>query len=261
LEQTLPSYKKSAAAYQKLVDDGFMGAVAAADKTREAVEKEQDLKAQAANVQSLKASIAGSEKKIAAIRSQYHSQLQDERVDTVSQLNRSQQELEKSAVKEGDTEIRAPYDGVVKDLAITTNGAVVAAGSLLMNIVPREEPLQAEVLLNNEDVGFVVVGQPAKVKIAAYPFQEYGMIDGDVALVAADSMDPKQQQNSSQQQLSYRAIVHLKSRALVSARSGEKLPLTAGMLVTTEIGEGRRTVMEYLLSPVVKTVQEAARER
>src|SRR5262249_25012132 len=146
-------------AYRKLVQEGFVGEMVANDKTREFVEKQQDLKTQAANVQSLAASIAESEKNIASLRSQYRSQLENERIDTLTQLNRSSQEFEKSNVKAGQLDIRAPNGGVVKDVAATNRGAVVAAGALLMNIVPKDEPLQAEVLLKNEDVGFVAVGQ------------------------------------------------------------------------------------------------------
>jgi HlyD family secretion protein len=261
LTQTLPSYRQSAEAYRKLVQEGFVGEIAANEKTREATEKEQDLKAQAATVASLNASIAQSEKRLASLRSQYRSQLENERIDTVAQLNRSGQELEKSNVKAGLLEIRAPTAGIVKDLATANKGAVVAAGALLMNIVPNDEPLQAEVLLKNEDVGFIAVGQPVKVKVAAYPFQKYGMLDGKVAMISADASDPKQQQPQGQPMLTYRAIVRIDSTALVSARSGERLALSPGMLVTAEIHQGQRSVMEYLLSPVQRTAQEAARER
>ena len=262
LTQTLPSYKQSAEAYRKLVQEGFVGELAANEKNRELVEKEQDLKTQVASVQSLNASIAQSEKRIASLRSQYRSQLENERIDTLAQLNKSGQELEKSNVKAGQLEIRAPNSGVVKDMATTNRGAVVAAGALLMNIVPKEEPLQAEVLLKNEDVGFIAVGQPVKVKVAAYPFQKYGLLDGKVNLVSADSADPKQQQQQGQPPtLTYRAIVSLDATALKSAATGERLTLNPGMLVTAEIHQGQRSVLEYLLSPVKKVGQEAARER
>jgi HlyD family secretion protein len=263
LAQTLPSYRQTAEAYRKLVQEGFVGELAAAEKTREATEKEQDLKAQTENVASLKASIAQSEKRIASLRSQYRSQLENERIDTLAQLNRSAQDLEKSNVRAAQMEIRATTAGVVKDIAPTGRGAVVAAGSLLMNIVPKNEPLQAEVLLKNEDAGFVAVGQPVKVKIAAYPFQKYGMLDGTVALMAADASDPKQQpsQNGQLPPPTYRALVRLNDTALSSARTGERLALNPGMLVTAEIHQGERTVLEYLLSPVRKVAQEAARER
>jgi HlyD family secretion protein len=168
-------------------------------------------------------------------------------------------------VRAGQLEIRAPNAGIVKDLATTTRGAVVSAGALLMNIVPQGEPLQAEVQLHNEDVGFVSVGQLAKVKVAAYPFQKYGLLDGRVILVSADAADPKQQQQQpqppGQPQLNYRAIVQIDSPVLTSAATGEKLALNPGMAVTAEVQQGRRSVIEYLLSPVKKVAQEAARER
>lgn len=261
LTQTLPSYRQSAEAYRKLVQEGFVGELAANEKGREALEKEQDLKVQAANVQSLNAAIAQSERRIASLRSQYRSQLENERIETVALLNRSGQELEKSNVKAGMLEIRAPNAGVVKDLATTTHGAVVAAGALLMNIVPQDEPLQAEVLLKNEDVGFVAVGQKAMLKVAAYPFQKYGMLEGEVALVSADAADPKQTPQGQAPMLTYRAIVRLKGSKLTSAATGEQLALNPGMLVAAEIHQGERSVIEYLLSPVQKIGQEAARER
>src|SRR5262249_18017681 len=87
LTQTLPTYQQAAEAYRKLVQEGFVGEMAAAEKTRDYIEKQQDLKAQTANVESLKASIAQSEKRIASLRSQYRSQLENERIDTLAQLN------------------------------------------------------------------------------------------------------------------------------------------------------------------------------
>lgn len=261
LSQTVPVYRQSAEAYRKLVTEGFVGELAAAEKSREAVEKEQDLKTQAANVVSLNAAIAQGEKRVAAVRSQYRSQLEDMRVETHAALNRSAQEFEKSSVKAGMLEIRSPADGIVKDLAVTAKGAVVAAGATLMNVVPIGESLQAEVLMKNEDVGFVAAGQPARIKVAAYPFQKYGMLEGSVGLVSADAADPRQTPQGQAPQLTYRALLKLDAPALRSAATGESLALTPGMLVTAEIHQGQRTVLEYLLSPVRKVTQEAARER
>lgn len=261
LAQTLPVYQQSADSYRKLVQQGFVSELGAAEKVREATERSHDLETQRANVSSLQAAIAQSERKIAAMRSQYRSQLENERVETVSQLNRVDQELAKSELKAGMLEIRAPNDGVVKDLAVTTQGAVVPAGAVLLNIVPVDEQLQAEVLLKNEDVGFVTAGQVTRLKVAAYPFQKYGLLDGRVAMVSADAADPKSSGSSSQQPLAYRALVRLDGAHLTSAATGERLALNAGMLVIAEIHQGQRTVMEYLLSPVRKVAQEAARER
>lgn len=261
LTQTLPSYQQTADSFRKLQKEGFVGELAAAEKNREATEKGHDLETQRATVASLQASIAQSERKIAALRSQYGSQLENERVEAMTQLNRAEQELEKSQVRAGMLEIRAPNDGIVKDLAVTTQGAVVSAGALLMNIVPVDEQLQAEVVLKNEDVGFVAMGQVARIKVAAYPFQKYGLLDGHVSLLNADATEQKSNSPGQASPLTYRALVRLDSRDLKAASTGESLQLSPGMLVTAEIHQGQRTVMEYLLSPVQKVAQEAARER
>jgi HlyD family secretion protein len=267
LTNTLPLLEQAAQAYEKLVKDGFMGEVAANEKKREWLEREQDMLAQRANVESLKSVIAQSERKIASLRSGYRSQLENERIDTLALLNRSQQDLDKSTIRSGMLEIRAPTDGIVKDLAVTTQGAVVQAGALLANIVPRNEPVQAEVLLGNEDVGFVAVGQATRVKIAAFPFQKYGLLEGNVIHVAADATGTQNSGASSQNQAAnaaaatgYRALVSLNQQTL-RAPNGETLTLAPGMQVLAEIHQGERTVLEYLLSPVMKVSQEAARER
>jgi HlyD family secretion protein len=261
LSQTVPVYRQSAEAYQRLMKEGFVGELAALEKSRDLVEKEQDFKSQAATVAGLAAAIAQSERRIQLLRSQYRSQLENDRMEASAQLNRSDQELEKSTVRAGQLEIRAPNAGIVKDLAVTTRGAVVAAGALLMNVVPVDEPLQAEVLLKNDDVGFVSPGQLARMKVATYPFQKYGLLDGKVALVSADASDARQANGAQPPPLTYRAIVRLEQTHLVSASTGEKLPLGPGMAIVAEIHQGSRTVMEYLLSPVQKVAQEAGRER
>ncbi len=261
LQQTLPLYEQSAQAFEKLKKEGFVGEVAANDKQREWLEKSQDLKAQESTLLSLQAAITQSEKKLTSLRSSYQSQLENERMDTQTQLAKSAQELDKSTIRSGMLEIRAPTDGVVKDLAVTSKNAVVQAGALLMNIVPQTEALQAEVLLANEDVGFVTVGQKAQVKVAAFPFTKYGLLQGSVKHVGADASDPKQNSSPQAAALTYRALVVLERQNLTGFDGSANLPLNAGMSVVVEIHQGRRTVMEYLLSPVMKVGSEAARER
>ena len=259
LKQILPIYAQSAEAYDKLQKEGFVGEVAANEKRRDWLEKSQDLKAQASTLVSLQATVAQSEKKLAGLRSTYRSQLENERMETQTQLAKSAQELDRSTIRSGLLEIRSPTDGVVEDLAFTSKNAVVQAGALLMNIVPQAEALQAEVLLANDDVGFVVVGQRAQIKIAAFPFTKYGLLEGRVIHVGADASDPKQNNTPQAAALTYRALVKLDSQSLVA--SGAVLALGSGMAATAEIHQGKRTVMAYLLSPVLKVRAEAARER
>lgn len=257
LRETVPISRAATDKHDQLEQAGFVSQLAAADRRREYLEKSQELQAQIEVVNALKAGIVQQERKLDAVRSSYRTQLENERLETMAQLNRIDQEKGKSAIRAGLLEIRAPADGTVKDLAITAPGAVVQAGALLMNIVPRNEPLQAEVLLGNEDAGFVAVGQKVLVKVAAFPFQKYGLLEGNVSHIAADVTSQAQ---GSQQPLTYRALVKLTLQALKSPE-GEVLSLAPGMLVAAEIHQGERSVLEYLLSPVQKVASEAGRER
>ena len=261
LKQTVPIYAQSAEAFEKLQKEGFVGEVAASEKRRDWLEKSQDLKAQESTLASLQAAVAQVEKKLLGLRSSYKSQLENERLETQTLLAKSAQEFDKSTIRSGMLEIRSPTDGVVKDLSVTSKNAVVQAGALLMNIVPKNEFLQAEVLLANEDVGFITVGQQAQIKIAAFPFTKYGLLQGRVIHVGADSSDPKQSNSPQAAALTYRALVKLDSQSLSNYGNGAVLALNSGMAATAEIHQGKRTVMEYLLSPVLKVRAESARER
>jgi hemolysin D len=209
-------------------------------------------------VSGLRAAIEQGERKLDAVRSSYRTQLENERVDTLAQVRRLHQDLDKTSIRKGQLDIRAPADGVVKDLAVTSVGAVVQAGALLMNVVPKEEPLLAEVMLGNDDAGFVAIGQQVRLKIAAFPFQKYGVLEGRVTHIGADASESRQGQAA--QAPSYRALVKL-ARQRFDAAQDEALTLAPGMLVVAEIHQGDRTVLEYLLSPVQKVTSEAARER
>jgi hemolysin D len=262
LQATVPLYVQTAQSYEKLVKEGFVSELGANDKLRERIEKEQELKAQEASMAALAAAVEQSRNRLAQIRSSYHSQLLNERVELQAQQQKTTGELRKQAYKSGLLELRAPEAGVVKDMATYTPGAVVQPGAVLLNIVPRSEPLFAEVAIRNEDVGFVAPGQKAKVKLQAYPFQKYGMMEGAVAIVSADSSanDPQKAAAQGQNPQSYKALVRLGSQEF-RAPTGEVLKMAPGMVVQAEIHQGRRTVLEYLLSPVQKVAGEAGRER
>ncbi|MEO8716985.1 MAG: HlyD family type I secretion periplasmic adaptor subunit [Burkholderiales bacterium] len=267
LAQVLPHYRDQEAAYAKLKKEGFAGKLMYTDKQRERIEKEQDLRAQEAVIVSAAATIAQQEKKTAQITADYRRQLQTERVDIANQLERASQDLAKEEHRHGYLELRAPQDGLVKDLATHTIGTVASPGTILMTLVPKDEKLRAEVWVKNDDIGFVREAQPVKVKLAAFSFQKYGMLEGSVAHVSADSAErgagasagapaaPKPQAEA----LAYRTLVNLKTQTLDA--DGVQYRLTPGMQVAAEIHLGTRTVLEYLLSPVRKAFQEAGRER
>lgn len=270
LEATLPYYKEQDKAYEKLAKDGFAGAIMANDKRRERIEKEQELLTQNHLIQSAKASISQSQKRLAQIDSDYKRQLHSERNEAQGGLEKVDQEIAKQTHRQTQMELKAPQDSIVKDLATHTTGTVVQPGTVLLTLVPENENLKAEVWVSNEDIGFVRPGQTAKLKFAAYQFQKYGMLEGKVSHVSADAADSSASSSaqntgdaSGQQKkgpaLQYRALITLNSMSVTM--DGEKFPLSSGMQVNAEIMLGTRTVAEYLLSPVKKAWHEAARER
>ena len=267
LRQIVPIYQEQEAAHDKLVKDGFVSKLAGLDKTRERIEKEQELKAQAHQVASLRATIEQSRKRLAQITSAYRQQLQNEYAEANAQRLRLEQEGAKQAYRRDLLELKAPQDGVVKDLATHTSGTVVSPGTILMTLVPHNDPVKAEVWVTNEDAGFIEAGQPVKVKLAPYPFNKYGMVKGRVEYLSPDAAelpdvrerDRKNGQEHVMPPSGFRALIVLDTPYL--ERDGKKYAVSAGMLVSAEVHLGSRTVMEYLLSPVSKTVLEAGRER
>lgn len=268
LAETLPHYRAQDAAFEKLSKDGFAGPLMASDKKRERIEKEQEHATQEHVIESARASTAQSEKRLAQIAADNRRQLFAERNEVQGQVDKLEQERAKQAHREGLLELKASQASVVKDIATHTAGTVVQPGTVLLTLVPKDDLLRAEVWVSNQDIGFVRQGQPVKVKLAAFPFQKYGMVEGTVEHVSADAADgnTQGQQNGGAVErgakaapLTYRALVALKAMRL--EQDNELLPLAAGMQATAEILLGRRSVLEYLLSPVQKAWHEAGRER
>jgi HlyD family secretion protein len=265
LQKTVPIYKDQAESWDKLAKEGFAGRLLALDRQRAYFESEQDLKAQTQNVASLKALISQSDRRIAQVTSNYRQQLQNERGEAEALYHKLQQDWDKHQHRHTLLELRAPQDALVKDLATHTVGSVVAAGTILMTLVPHNEPVLAEVWVSHLDAGFVRPGQPAKVKFTTYAFQKFGMVEGKVQHISPDATDAadfrqdRKKDDPSVPNQGYRTLVAL--AAPVLERDGRQYQLSPGMQVSAEVNLGSRTVLEYLLSPIQKTVAEAARER
>jgi hemolysin D len=266
LRRMLPIYEDQARSWRQLVEEGFAGRLQAEERKRQLIDAEQELKAQVHASAGLRSAIEQSRQRLAQLQSGYEQQLYNERVETEAQYQRLLQEWEKQLHRNELLELRAPQDGVIKDLATHTEGAVLQPGTVLMTIVPANEPLRAEVWVDNRDRGFVREGQAVRVKVAPFPFQKYGMVEGVVKTVSADATEAPQRNAAPAESsagtggaFQFRSIVELKAQHLVS--EGNQLKLMPGMQVDAEISLGHRTVMEYLLSPVRKAFHEAGRER
>lgn len=269
LQQVLPVYNKTAKAYQDLEKEGFMGGIASAEKQREAVEKGKDLDAQQATVVALDATIEAQHKRITQLQSAYESEVQKELADVRTRIQQLRPSLDKSIYREGLMELRSPQAGRVKDLATTSEGAVVQPGAVVMTLVPIGENLYADVAVKNEDIGFVQIGNKVQIKLATYPFQKYGVVNGRVTHISADASETGQTEKATEsrnvgriQAISnaFKARIALDTQVIIGIDS-KQLPLGPGMQIVAEIHQGQRTVIDYLFSPINKVIFEAARER
>jgi adhesin transport system membrane fusion protein len=151
-------------------------------------------------------------------------------------------------------ELRSPVDGVVNDVQVTTIGGFVAAGEKIMEVVPMGDKLLVETRVTPKDIAFIKVGDKALVKVTAYDFSTYGGLDGRVVQVSADSI-----YDETTREAYFNVIVET-TRAYLTAR-GRQLPITPGMMTDTQIITGQKSVLSYLLKPVMKARSDALRER
>lgn len=183
----------------------------------------------------------------------FRREAQDE-LGTVSQNIARIDELLVQAREQGSrAEIKSPIDGVVKNLKYNTIGGVVRPGEPILEIVPTSEQLVVEAKLNPTERGFIRAGMPAVVKVSTYDFARYGGLNGEVIRVAPDT---SLNEDGSPY---FKVIVQTDKNYL--GRDETDLPITPGMQATVDIHTGQKSVMDYLIRPILKLRHEAFRER
>ncbi len=182
------------------------------------------------------------------------------RAKAIAELNETELKLsgleETMAAKQDRltrTDVLSPVAGVIKQVSVKTVGGVVKPGMDLVEIVPRDDTLLIEARVAPRDIAFLVPGQAAKVKLTAYDYAIYGSLDGRLEQISADTIiDP--QGNSF-----YEIRVRTDENAL--GTEATPLPILPGMVAEVDVLTGQRTVLEYLLKPILRARQKALRER
>jgi len=182
------------------------------------------------------------------------------RRDAQEQLGKAEQEVARNRElmtqatdQARRTELQSPIDGQVKNLRFNTVGGVLKPGETVMEVVPANEKLIVEARLNPRDRGYVRSGQAATVKISTYDYVRYGGLEGQVTQIAADAdLDERREP--------YFRVFAETDKAYLGDEPGV-WPITPGMQATVDIKTGERTVLDFLLRPVMKLRHEAFRER
>ena len=266
----MPMLAEKARLHQRLHDQGFGTSFAYLDAQQALSDAHRDLDVFAQRGAQARASMASLQRQRAQAVSEFAAGVLSDLGKALEKQNEMTQDLVKAKEKSIETEIRAPIDGVVEEMAVHTVGGVVTPAERLMIVVPDNQQLVVEAQLPNRDVGFVHVGQDAVVKVETFNFTRYGLIRGKVLAVSRDAVAPSDRRSddgtpdapsatATPASPTYTARISLDKSSMVV--EGVERPLQPGMAVTAEVKTGRRTIIDYLLSPLSRTTHEAMHER
>jgi hemolysin D len=301
LQDSLPLLEKQEAARRELAEQGYGSKLLMWQTQEALVERRQQIAIQRSNMARARAAIAGIDKQLAQARQELTRTSLAGMAQAEEDASVRKEELRKSETRKTLQTIRAPVDGAVTQLQLHTIGGVIQPAQTLMAIVPKDSALIVEAQVANKDIGFVRAGQAVQIKLEAYPFTTHGMLDGTVEGISADAVlqppppttgqDPNDQRQAeaggrqtsgglmfmARVKLDPKSVAAFSERLCGAASAGlsagdqptsprarlceEGALLTPGMSATAEIKTAQRRIIQYLLSPLRQTAQEAGRER
>ncbi|POT58559.1 hypothetical protein C3432_11800 [Citrobacter amalonaticus] len=252
-EKQLLIYRKQFAALQSLFQRGSTSEDSLLEIRKRLLEADYSARAAGAKVREIQASMALSESEEASYRAGKIQEWEQERTELMTENAVLESQLTQLEAELKLYRLIAPVSGRVDSLVYRDAGAAVEATQELLKIVPEGEKLSAEVLVSNQDVGFLHTGQRVTVKVDTFDFTRYGWVDGTLTRLSADAVEDKERG------LLYRAVIQLNKTDIVV--DGKKRRLEPGMSVSAEIKTGKRTLLSYLLSPVLEAVDGVGKQR
>lgn len=217
------------------------------------LEKVQALAAEKKKRQQDKAALDEAGKQRETTRSEFNKTIRKQLSDAEKRIRSQSQELIKARNRTTWQHLVSPIDGIVQQLAVHTVGGVVTPAEQLMMVVPRQDQLEIEAWVQNKDIGFVNPGQDVEIKVEAFPFTRYGLIAGKIVSLSKDAVPLKD--------VGYVYAARV-SMARTTINVGNKvIELSPGMNVSVEVKTGKRRVLEFILSPLLRGIQETAHER
>lgn len=271
IQASLPMLADKARIHHDLAQQGYGTSLADLDAQQQLTEARHELGVQSERAAQAAAARSALERQRDGARSQYAADVLSDLRKAEEQQNGLSQELVKAQNKSSQTELRAPIDGVVDQLAVHTLHGVVTPAEHLMIVVPDSRDLIVEARLSNRDIGFVHAGQTVKVKVETFSFTRYGLIDGRVLDVSPTVVEPTDRQaaaaspsgapagSAAAAAPTYVARIALSKTSMMV--DGRAKPLQPGMSVTADIRTGSRSIVDYLLSPLARKTQESLHER
>ena len=257
-KERLKIYKEFEEMRRKLYEQGIEARAGFLEVKKDRLTVESDVLRLESSIQELRFQAASVEADKAAYLTGWRSNTAQELVTVRRELDQAREQLNK-AKKMGElVNIRAPMDAVVLEVAKRNVGSVANEAEALVTLVPANSPLEVDVEIQPQDIGYVRVGQEARVKLATMPFQKHGKLDATVLAVSEDSFLKK---TAAGEQSVYRARLQLPPHPLGSMHN---LPpgfdIMPGMTVSAEVNVGDRRLIEYFLYPILAGFDQGLRE-
>ena len=220
---------------------------------RELAERERDLVGHRHRAQQLESETVSARRRWEETMAEFRHGAAARRVEALGRMEQARLELRSASLRAERNRLRTPVDGTVQQLAVHTVGGVVRTAEPLLVVVPEGVVLEVEANVLNRDIGFVEVGQAVEVKVEAFPFTRYGIIEGEVAHLSADAVLDE----------NLGPVYPMKVRlAAERIRAGDRwMDLSPGMTVAAEVRTGKRRAIEFFLAPLLRYRSEALRER
>jgi len=242
----------------KLLAGSFVSRREYLDSLDKKLDAEKDLIGVQNQASESKNRVLSLERELQAFKSEFSQKLREEQVLLRRERDALAQELRKVNLRNGLLEVRAPMDGVVLDIASRSVGSVLSQAATFITMAPKDTELNVHAYIQPADINQIKVGDEAKVKIEAYPFQKFGLLKGKIVRITKDAVRPDFRGIAADKDY-YVAALTLDSD--VNKQQMAKMRLMPGMTLNCEIVIDKRTILYYIISPIVKIKDESLNEK
>lgn len=204
----------------------------------------------------LEAAIAEVDDRVASVKNRFRSEALSEVAQATAELSEIQSLLPALAQRVTRSDLRAPVRGIVNRIHLTTRGGVAQAGQPLVEIVPLDDTLLVEAYIRPSDIAFLYPGQRVRVKLTAYDFSRYGGLDGEITRIGADAI-PRPDRPPGEEQV---FVVQVRTHSNILDADGQTVEIVPGMVAEVDILSGRRSVIDYIVGPIVRVRDRALRD-
>lgn len=254
LEGSLRLAREQVGMLEPLAKQGIVPQTELLTAQRDVIDLQGRLSAARQGVQRARAAVSEAQADLASARLDFQQQALNERSELATRIAVNEQSIKGAAARVSRNELRAPVNGIINDLKVTTVGGFVSPGEELMQVVPTGDRLLVEAKIRPSDIAFIKVGDPANVKVTAFDFSIYGGLRGKVRQISADSVYDEAERESY-----YLAQVETDKAFIEHGR--QKLAIMPGMICEVEIITGRKSVLAYLLKPITRGLNRALTEQ